>query len=237
MKWNLRLAAANRGIWKASEFQRMLAERGLVISTGKMSGLWSGNPNVVKLDELDIICAVLGCGVDELLIPEPNTVAAPPSDRRRRPRRRRRHAADRATQPRRSIDAAEVNCRTVREHHCRRNVVGTKTIAAEAVPRERQRCDAGMVSRCRRAGSTRPLRRTTLSSAPPRSMPSSLARPAAGARRPRTACSTGLSQSWMVGPSISRCRSARYGPAPTGGCPGAGSLKSSLIWGCSLMTQ
>jgi DNA-binding Xre family transcriptional regulator len=78
MKWNLRLAAANRGIWKASEFQRMLAERGLVISAGKMSGLWSGNPNVVKLDELDTICAVLGCGVEELLIPEPDTVAAPP---------------------------------------------------------------------------------------------------------------------------------------------------------------
>ena len=28
MKWNLRLAAANRGIWKASELQRMLAEAG-----------------------------------------------------------------------------------------------------------------------------------------------------------------------------------------------------------------
>jgi len=42
MKWNLRLAAAHRGIWKASELQRMLAERGLVVSAGKMSGLWSG---------------------------------------------------------------------------------------------------------------------------------------------------------------------------------------------------
>lgn len=77
MKWNLRLAAANRGIWKASELQRMLAERGLVISAGKMSGLWSGDPNVVKLNDLDVICAVLSCGVDELLIPEPQTVAAP----------------------------------------------------------------------------------------------------------------------------------------------------------------
>jgi DNA-binding Xre family transcriptional regulator len=55
----------------------MLAERGLVISAGKMSGLWSGSPNVVKLDELDVICAVLGCGVDELLIPEPEIVAQP----------------------------------------------------------------------------------------------------------------------------------------------------------------
>jgi DNA-binding Xre family transcriptional regulator len=79
MKWNLRLAAANRGIWKASEFQRILAERGMVISAGKMSGLWSGNPNAIKLDELDIICVVLGCGPEDLLLPEPDTVAEPKS--------------------------------------------------------------------------------------------------------------------------------------------------------------
>jgi DNA-binding Xre family transcriptional regulator len=77
MKWNLRLAAANRGIWKASDLQRLLAERGLVISAGKMSGLWSGRPNTIKLDELDVICAVLGCGVEELLLPEPDKVTKP----------------------------------------------------------------------------------------------------------------------------------------------------------------
>ena len=77
MKWNLRLAAANRGIWKASELQRLLAERGMVISAGKMSGLWSGQPNTVRLDELDVICAVLGCDVTELLLPEPQTVPQP----------------------------------------------------------------------------------------------------------------------------------------------------------------
>ncbi|UCN12711.1 MULTISPECIES: helix-turn-helix domain-containing protein [Mycobacterium avium complex (MAC)] len=77
MKWNLRLTAANNGIWKASEMQRLLAERGLVISAGKMSGLWSGNPNAIKLSDLDTICAVLGCGVEELLIPEPELVPAP----------------------------------------------------------------------------------------------------------------------------------------------------------------
>lgn len=74
MRWNLRLAAANRGIWKASELQRMLAEHGLKISAGKMSGLWSGEPASIKLDDLNVICAVLGCGVDELLIPEPDKV-------------------------------------------------------------------------------------------------------------------------------------------------------------------
>jgi DNA-binding Xre family transcriptional regulator len=75
VRWNLRLAAANRGIWKASELQRMLAGAGLVISAGKMSGLWSGSPASIKLDELDVICAVLGCGVEELLIAEPATAA------------------------------------------------------------------------------------------------------------------------------------------------------------------
>jgi DNA-binding Xre family transcriptional regulator len=80
MKWNLRLAAANRGIWKASELQRMLADAGLVISAGKMSGLWSGRPASIKLDDLDVICAVLGCGVADLLIPEPAQSASHPGE-------------------------------------------------------------------------------------------------------------------------------------------------------------
>ena len=74
MKWNLRLAAANQGVWKASELQRMLAEHGLVISAGKMSGLWSGKPASIKLDDLDVICAVLGCAIGDVLIPEPEKV-------------------------------------------------------------------------------------------------------------------------------------------------------------------
>lgn len=77
MRWNLRLAAANRGIWKASDLQAMLAERGLVISAGKMSGLWSGNPASVKLDDLDVICAVFNCTVDQILIGEPEKVPDP----------------------------------------------------------------------------------------------------------------------------------------------------------------
>jgi DNA-binding Xre family transcriptional regulator len=76
MKWNLRLAAAQREIWMASDLKRLLAERGLVISAGKMSGLWSGQPVSLKLDDLDVICAVLGCEVGELLIPEPDKVAS-----------------------------------------------------------------------------------------------------------------------------------------------------------------
>ncbi len=71
MKWNLRLAAAQRDIWKASQLQRMLAEAGLVISAGKMSNLWSGQPVTIRLDDLDVICEVLGCEPGDLLIREP----------------------------------------------------------------------------------------------------------------------------------------------------------------------
>src|SRR5260370_32004330 len=85
MKWNLRLAAANRGIWKASDLQRMLAEAGLVISAGKMSGLWSGTPASIKLDDLDVICAVVGCGVQELLIAEPAPTPRAADDRPAQP--------------------------------------------------------------------------------------------------------------------------------------------------------
>ena len=77
MRWNLRLAAAQRGIWKASELQRLLADYGLVISAGKMSGLWSGQPASIKLEDLEVICTALGCGVEELLLSEPDKVARP----------------------------------------------------------------------------------------------------------------------------------------------------------------
>ncbi|MFF4576753.1 helix-turn-helix domain-containing protein [Streptomyces sp. NPDC001410] len=77
MRWNLRLTAANKGIWKASELQRSMAEHGLVISAGKMSGLWSGQPVSLKLEDLDVICVVLCCEIGDLLIPEPEKVPRP----------------------------------------------------------------------------------------------------------------------------------------------------------------
>jgi DNA-binding Xre family transcriptional regulator len=77
MRWNMRLAAAQRGIWKASDLQRIFAEHGLVISAGKMSGLWSGQPVTIKLADLDVICVALDCQVGDLLIAEPDTVTRP----------------------------------------------------------------------------------------------------------------------------------------------------------------
>lgn len=76
MRWNLRMVAAERGIWKSTELRRRLADAGLEISTGKMSGLWTGTPTTIRLEDLDVICAVLNCSPTELLICEPGKVAA-----------------------------------------------------------------------------------------------------------------------------------------------------------------
>jgi DNA-binding Xre family transcriptional regulator len=80
MRWNLRMKAAENGIWKSAEMRRLLAAAGLEISAGKMSALWTGTPTTIRLDDLDVICAVLDCTPADLLICEPERVAA------RRPR-------------------------------------------------------------------------------------------------------------------------------------------------------
>src|SRR6266516_7058570 len=76
VRWNLRITAAERGIWKSTELRRRLAEAGLEISAGKMSGLWTGTPTTIRLDDLDVLCAVLECSPTDLLVCEPDKVAA-----------------------------------------------------------------------------------------------------------------------------------------------------------------
>lgn len=76
MRWNLRMKAAEAGIWKSTELRRRLADAGLEISAGKMSGLWAGTPTTIRLDDLDVICFVLGATPTDLLICEPEVVAA-----------------------------------------------------------------------------------------------------------------------------------------------------------------
>ncbi len=76
MQWNLRMKAAERGIWKSVELRRLLAEAGLDISAGKMSMLWTTTPTTIRLDDLDVICSVLECTPAELLIAEPAKAAA-----------------------------------------------------------------------------------------------------------------------------------------------------------------
>ncbi|MFE3175930.1 helix-turn-helix domain-containing protein [Amycolatopsis sp. NPDC059090] len=76
MRWNLRMKAAEQGIWKSTELRRRLAEAGLEVSAGKMSALWTSTPVTIRLDDLDVICAVLECEPTDLLIREPEKVAA-----------------------------------------------------------------------------------------------------------------------------------------------------------------
>ncbi|TWP32074.1 helix-turn-helix domain-containing protein [Leekyejoonella antrihumi] len=84
MQWNLRMVAAQHGVWKASDLRRMLAEQGLVISAGKMSNLWSGKPISIRLDDLDVICGVLGCSPADLLLPDELEPAQAPEPAQRR---------------------------------------------------------------------------------------------------------------------------------------------------------
>ena len=70
------MKAAENGIWKSTEMRRQLAEAGLEISAGKMSALWIGTPTTIRLDDLDVICTVLNCTPADLLICEPDVVAA-----------------------------------------------------------------------------------------------------------------------------------------------------------------
>ncbi|TNB75611.1 helix-turn-helix transcriptional regulator [Arthrobacter sp. BB-1] len=76
MRWNLRMVAAERGVWKSTELRRRFADAGLEISAGKMSGLWTGTPTTIRLEDLDVICAVLNCSPTDLLICEPEKVEA-----------------------------------------------------------------------------------------------------------------------------------------------------------------
>jgi putative transcriptional regulator len=76
MRWNLRMKAAENGIWKSTEMRRRLADAGMEISTGKMSALWTGTPTSIRLDDLDVICSVLACSPEAILICEPDVVAA-----------------------------------------------------------------------------------------------------------------------------------------------------------------
>jgi transcriptional regulator with XRE-family HTH domain len=77
VKWNLRWAAARNDIWRPSDLLAAFSDVGFEPSLSKVSALWSGKPVSVRLDDLDKICAALGCTVADLLEAEPLADAAP----------------------------------------------------------------------------------------------------------------------------------------------------------------
>lgn len=76
MKWNLRMVAAQRDIWRPTQLQTVLAEVGFTPSLSKVAALWSGKPVTVRLEDLDKICAALDCTVADLMQAEPQSYLA-----------------------------------------------------------------------------------------------------------------------------------------------------------------
>jgi DNA-binding Xre family transcriptional regulator len=75
VKWNLRWVAARRDIWRPSQLLAAFEQVGFTPSLSKVAALWSGKPITVRLDDLDKICAALGCTVADLLEAEPLAAA------------------------------------------------------------------------------------------------------------------------------------------------------------------
>ena len=71
MKWNLRWVAAQRDIWRPSDLLEAFKQVGFTPSLSKVAALWGQKPITVRLDDLDRICAALGCTVADLLEAEP----------------------------------------------------------------------------------------------------------------------------------------------------------------------
>ena len=84
VSWNLRWAAARRDIWRPSDLLKAFEETGFTPSLSKVAALWSGKPISVRLDDLDKMCAALGCTVADLLEAEPLAAADGEQEQARR---------------------------------------------------------------------------------------------------------------------------------------------------------
>lgn len=80
MKWNLRMVAAQRDLWRPTEVLAAFREVGFNPSLSKVAAMWGGTPVTVRLDDLDKICAALDCTVGDLLQAEPLTASAGASE-------------------------------------------------------------------------------------------------------------------------------------------------------------
>lgn len=67
IRWKLRMAAAQREVWTATELRRLLAERaGLELSSASVSALFTKEPSQVKLTTLVALCTALECTPNDL---------------------------------------------------------------------------------------------------------------------------------------------------------------------------
>lgn len=65
------MVAAQRDLWRPTQVLAAFQQVGFNPSLSKVAALWSGKPVTVRLEDLDLICAALGCTVADLLKAEP----------------------------------------------------------------------------------------------------------------------------------------------------------------------
>jgi DNA-binding Xre family transcriptional regulator len=72
VKWNLRMVAAQRDIWRPIQLLAAFKEIGFTPSLSKVAALWGSQPVTIRLDDLDKICAALECTVADLMTAQPD---------------------------------------------------------------------------------------------------------------------------------------------------------------------
>lgn len=64
--WNLRTLASKKGIYRAKDLQRRIAERtGVLVSLQNVCNLLNTKPQSVKLKTIEIICTSLDCQMND----------------------------------------------------------------------------------------------------------------------------------------------------------------------------
>lgn len=85
VRWRLRMAAAERGVWTATQLRRLLVERAQVeLSAASVAVLFTKQPTQVKLSTLTSLCTALDCAPGDLLVllgAEPPGLLPVPSER------------------------------------------------------------------------------------------------------------------------------------------------------------
>jgi DNA-binding Xre family transcriptional regulator len=67
IQWRLRMAAAERGVWTATDLRRLLAdEADYPLSAPSVGALLTGEPSQVRLSTLLALCTALRCTPNDL---------------------------------------------------------------------------------------------------------------------------------------------------------------------------
>lgn len=73
IKWKLKKALAERGIWNGQDLVRLLEEKaGIIISHKAVMKLINGDPKAMRFTTLDALCTALDCDLTDIVdyVPE-----------------------------------------------------------------------------------------------------------------------------------------------------------------------